>query len=50
MAPQKSEGQGNIASEKKETNKNNFPISRTGALLAVKNVIKTNLCSKKNQS
>jgi len=36
MAPQKSEGQGNIASEKKERNKNNFLISRTGALLAVK--------------
>jgi len=50
MAPKKSEGQGNIASEKKERNKNNFPISRTEALLAVKNVIKTNLCSKKNQS
>jgi hypothetical protein len=47
MAPQKSEGQGNIASEKKERNKNNFPIFMTGALLAVKNVIKKNLCSKK---
>ena len=49
--PPKSEEQGNIASEKKERNKNNFLISRTGALLAVKKCHQNKFVFKKrNQS